>query len=56
MPYVVDLAGKGFEAAVRDNPAPRAGVSTVGVRLTCPAVAAAHGLPSVPTSEVLNLG
>jgi alanine dehydrogenase len=56
MPYVVDLAEKGFEGAVRDNPALRAGVSTVGGRLTCPAVAAAHGLASVPTSEALNLG
>jgi alanine dehydrogenase len=56
MPYVVDLAEKGFEGAVRDNAALRAGVSTVGGRLTCPAVAAANGLASVPTSEALNLG
>jgi alanine dehydrogenase len=42
--------------AVRDNAALRAGVSTVGGRLTCPAVAAANGLASVPTSEALNLG
>jgi alanine dehydrogenase len=35
--------------AVRDNAALRAGVSTVGGRLTCPAVAAANGLASVPS-------
>ena len=55
MPYVVELAEKGFEGAVRDNAALRAGVSTVGGRLTCPPVGAAHGLASVPTSEAVNL-
>jgi alanine dehydrogenase len=56
LPYVLQLAEKGFDGAVADNPALRAGVSTVGGRLTCPAVGAAHGLPSVTVAEALNLG
>jgi alanine dehydrogenase len=56
LPYVLQLAEKGFEGAVRDDPALRAGVSTVDGRLACPAVGAAHGLPSVTAAEALNLG
>jgi alanine dehydrogenase len=56
IPYVVELAEKGFAGAVRDNAALRAGVSTVGGRLTSAAVGAAHGLPSVSVSDALSLG
>ena len=55
LPYVLQLADKGFAGAVADNPALRAGVSTVSGQLACQAVGAAHGLPSVTVSEALNL-
>jgi len=55
LPYVLQLADKGFAGAVADNPALRAGVSTVSGQLACQAVGAAHGLPSVTVPEALNL-
>jgi len=41
--YLQDLADKGFEQAIADNPALRRGVNTHQGEVTCPAVAEAQG-------------
>ena len=48
LPYISELAGKGFEKAVRDNRALLAGVNTHGGFVRHAAVAEAVGLPFVP--------
>jgi alanine dehydrogenase len=44
LPYVLQLARKGFDKAVADNPALRQGVNIHGGKVTNPAVAATFGL------------
>ncbi len=54
LPYVVELANRGWRDALRADPALALGLHTHEGSLTCAPVADAHGLPSVPASEVLN--
>jgi alanine dehydrogenase len=53
LPYVVALADRGIATAVSDDPALAAGVNVAG-KVVMREVAAAHGLPVVPLSEVLD--
>jgi alanine dehydrogenase len=45
IPYVLEIADKGWAAAVADDPALARGVNVVRGRVTCEPVATAHGLP-----------
>jgi alanine dehydrogenase len=54
LPYVVELANRGWRDALRADPALAAGLHTYEGTLTCPPVADAHGLPSTPVGEVLS--
>jgi alanine dehydrogenase len=51
LPYVLQLARKGFERAVRENPGLAQGVNIRGGKVTNPAVAETFHLPCVPVSE-----
>ncbi len=53
LPFVKELANKGFHAAVRADPRLAAGVTTVDGRLYLAGVAEAHGLPESSLSELL---
>jgi alanine dehydrogenase len=53
LPYAVEIADRGLRAAAETDSALALGVNTVGGQLTYAPVAEAHGLPSVPWSEVL---
>jgi alanine dehydrogenase len=50
--YVERIAALGWQAAVRNDPALALGVNVVGGDVVCEPVAAAHGLPYVPLSQV----
>jgi alanine dehydrogenase len=54
LPYAVEIADRGIRAAVESDPALALGVNTVGGHVTYAPVAEAHGLASVPLSEVLG--
>jgi len=54
LPYVVALADKGWEQALRDDPSLALGLNTHAGSLTNQPVAEAHGLPSVGLAEVLG--
>jgi len=54
LPYVVALADKGWQRALREDPVLAPGLNAVGGHLTNDAVAAAHDLPVVPPGEVLS--
>jgi len=54
LPYALDIAGKGLEWAVRDDPALALGVNALGGALTNEGVAQAHGLPSTPLAAVIE--
>jgi alanine dehydrogenase len=54
LPYAVELAGKGWRNALLADPALAAGLSTHAGALTSEPVAAAHGLPHTPISEILT--
>ncbi|HHW17950.1 MAG TPA: alanine dehydrogenase [Firmicutes bacterium] len=54
LPYAVLLAEKGFEGAVRSNPALAKGVNVTSGKITYKAVAVAHNLPYTPLEEVLK--
>jgi alanine dehydrogenase len=54
LPYVVELANRGWRDALRADPALALGLHTHEDSLTCQPVADAHGLPFVPASEVLT--
>jgi alanine dehydrogenase len=54
LPYVVELANRGWRGALSADPALALGLHTHEGTLTCQPVADAHGLPSTPVSEVLN--
>jgi alanine dehydrogenase len=45
LPYALEIAGKGFEKAIADNPTLKLGVNTYRGKVTHPAVAEAVGLP-----------
>ena len=50
LPYVLQLAKKGFERAVRENPALAQGVNIREANVTNPAVAETFGLECSPLS------
>jgi alanine dehydrogenase len=54
LPYVVEIANRGWRDALATDPALQQGLNTYQGTLTCRPVAEAHGLPWVPASEVLN--
>ncbi|HSR83592.1 MAG TPA: alanine dehydrogenase [Streptosporangiaceae bacterium] len=54
MPYVVEIANKGWRHALTHDPAFALGLNTHEGSITCAPVAEAHGLPSVPLAEVLT--
>jgi len=53
LPYAIQLAGKGWRDACRDNGPLALGLNAVHGTLTYAAVGEAFGLDSVPVSEVL---
>jgi alanine dehydrogenase len=53
LPYVVAVADKGWQQALRDDDSLALGLNTHAGRLTSAPVAAAHGLESVSLDEVL---
>jgi alanine dehydrogenase len=53
MPYVIDLAEKGVEQAAREDEALALGVNTYKGQVVYEPVAEAHGLDSVPLSDLL---
>jgi alanine dehydrogenase len=50
LPYAMQLANKGVEAAIRENPGLAAGVNIKAGQVTNPAVAATFGLECVPAA------
>jgi len=54
VPYALEIANRGWRAALRADPAFAAGLNTYEGALTYRGVAEAHGLPWTPTSEALN--
>lgn len=53
LPYVLQIANKGWRQALRENPALAKGANVVLGQVTYQAVAQAHGLPYVPLEQVL---
>jgi alanine dehydrogenase len=53
LPYVMAIARRGLEDAVRADPALARGVNTYGGELTNAAVAEAHGLPGTPLDRLI---
>jgi len=53
LPYTLELAGKGFDGAVRASPALAKGVNVYQGQITHKAVAAAFDLPYVPLDKLL---
>ena len=53
LPYVVEMANRGWRDALRSDPALALGLSTHAGSLNCEPVAEAHALPYTPSSEVL---
>ena len=53
LPFGVAIATKGFERAVKDDPALALGVNVYRGKLTIPSVAAAHGLEYTPLDAAL---
>jgi alanine dehydrogenase len=54
LPYAVEIASRGWRAALQSDPSFAPGLNTHEGVVTCPPVAEAHGLPSKPLSEVLS--
>src|SRR6202050_1150599 len=54
LPYVVEIASRGWRAALAADPSLAPGLNTYQGALTCAPVAEAHGLPWTPVSEVLS--
>jgi alanine dehydrogenase len=53
LPYVVALADKGWQQALRDDAVLAPGLNTLGGRITNDAVAEAHGMDALPLVEAL---
>jgi alanine dehydrogenase len=51
LPYAIDIASKGLERAVREDPALALGVNAHAGALTNEGVAQAHGMPFTPLAE-----
>ncbi|HMK91938.1 MAG TPA: NAD(P)-dependent oxidoreductase, partial [Thermoleophilia bacterium] len=56
LPYGLQIATKGFEQAVADDPTLALGVNTYRTKLTIPSVAEAHGLPYTPLADAIKAG
>jgi alanine dehydrogenase len=54
LPYAVEMANRGWRAALRADPALAPGLNTYAGQVTCEPVAEAHRLAYTPISEVLN--
>jgi alanine dehydrogenase len=54
LPYVVEMANRGWRDALRADKSLAQGLSTHAGQLTSEPVAEAHALPYIPTSQVLN--
>jgi alanine dehydrogenase len=54
LPYVVEIANRGWREALRADPALALGLNTHEGMVTCPPVAEAHGLPYTELEEVLG--
>ena len=55
LPYALDLANKGFEKAIADDPGLREGVNTYAGKCTYEAVATSQGIEYTPLDSVLDL-
>lgn len=53
LPYALQLADKGYEKAIRENPALAKGVNVINGVVTYKAVAEAHNLEYVPLEQVM---
>ena len=53
LPYVVELANRGLEEAVRDDPALAKGVNVYRGAIVYEPVAEAHGLDYVPLGDLI---
>lgn len=53
LPYVLEIAQKGWQKAMLDNLAIRHGINTVNGKLTCRGVADAFGMPYTPVKSLL---
>jgi alanine dehydrogenase len=56
MPYVLQLAAGGLDAAIAENPGLKLGVNVAGGHVTYAPVADATGVPYVPVDEALGAG
>ena len=54
LPYVVEIANRGWREALRRDPSFAPGLNTHVGNLTCAPVAEAHGLPALTLAEVLS--
>ena len=54
IPYALQLADKGWERAIKENPALARGVNVLDGKVTYQAVAEAHELPHYPLEKVLG--
>jgi alanine dehydrogenase len=54
LPYAVEIANRGWQAALRRDPAFALGLNTHDGAVTCAPVAEAHDLPLTSLSEVLS--
>lgn len=55
LPYVIEIANKGWKDAVIDNDSLSKGVNVVEGKITYEAVARAHNLPYVPIKEIIGV-
>jgi alanine dehydrogenase len=53
LPYALEIASRGLDEAVRDDPVLARGVNVFGGRITNEAVAEAHGLEAAPLSSMI---
>jgi alanine dehydrogenase len=53
LPYAVEIANKGWQTAMRENPEIKLGANVVKGRVTCKGVAEAFGFEYVPVDRVL---
>jgi alanine dehydrogenase len=54
LPYVLAIAERGLEGAIRDDPALALGVNVYAGQVTNAGVAEAHGLDRVPLSSLVD--
>jgi len=54
LPYAIDIASKGLEAAIREDPALALGVNVYGGHVTTLAVAEAHGMASAELGSLVD--